>query len=113
MSGDPLVRFGGRGHRTQSMLPTPIVTPSPDRSAGEAASSSDAAMPAGGKKEGNAARHVRLNPRCKTLSFSPYGVRMSTARRQFRGRRSGANAGGGLADRIRLSVKHLISKRHQ
>jgi hypothetical protein len=26
MSGDPHVRFGGKGHRTQSMLPTPIVT---------------------------------------------------------------------------------------
>jgi hypothetical protein len=23
MPGDPHVRFGGRGHRTQSMLPTP------------------------------------------------------------------------------------------
>jgi hypothetical protein len=26
MSGDPHVRFGGRGHRSQSMLPTPMVT---------------------------------------------------------------------------------------
>jgi len=26
MSGDPHVRFGGRGHRSQSMLPTPILT---------------------------------------------------------------------------------------
>jgi hypothetical protein len=29
MSGDPHVRFGGRGHRTQSMLPTPIHPPNP------------------------------------------------------------------------------------
>ena len=26
MSGDPQVRFGGRGHRNQSMLPTPMLT---------------------------------------------------------------------------------------
>ena len=26
MPGDPHVRFGGRGHRNQSMLPTPILT---------------------------------------------------------------------------------------
>jgi hypothetical protein len=25
MSGDPQVRFGGRGHRNQSVLPTPIL----------------------------------------------------------------------------------------
>jgi hypothetical protein len=27
MPGDPQVRFGGRGHRNQSMLPTPILIP--------------------------------------------------------------------------------------
>ncbi len=26
MSGDPQVRFGGRGYRNQSMLPTPMIT---------------------------------------------------------------------------------------
>jgi hypothetical protein len=31
MSGDPNVRFGGRGHRNQSMLPTPILTPIGDK----------------------------------------------------------------------------------
>jgi hypothetical protein len=28
MSGDPQVRFGGRRHRNQSMLPSPIITQS-------------------------------------------------------------------------------------
>jgi hypothetical protein len=51
MPGDPQVRFGGRGHRNQSMLPTPILR-SP--TSHEAAQSINIAQQAFGAVDGSA-----------------------------------------------------------